>query len=78
MQFSVQPRGCQGSLHGVLRGFMTSLSDAAPLFANVWAAFPVSGTDGGTDHTDLLGEASLDVGLHPDEATEPSSEADVR
>ena len=67
-----------GFLHGALRGFMTSLLAAVPLFANDWAAFPVSGTDNGTDHTDLLGEASLDVGSHPDEATEPSFQADLR
>ena len=57
---------------------MTSLLAAVPLFANDWAAFPVSGIDSGTDRTDLLGEASLDVGSHPDEATEPSFQADLR
>ena len=55
---------------------MTSLLAALTLFANDWAAFP--GTDNGTDHTDLLGEASLDVGSDPDEATEPSFQADLR
>ena len=57
---------------------MTSLLAAVPLVTIDCTVTLVSSTDNATDHTDLLGEASLVVGSHPDEATEPSFQADLR